>query len=222
MLFVLGLLTPGGSEAASRPRSRSRRQSTDRETLAAPATPKLAAPGSSLVVQLTAVTSGLAISSAWLVPETAASALLGWIGSLLLIYTVRARRAYLPAYGCGLVVNTVGFYWIYRTVSVFGGYGALASALIFAGFVLWGALLFLVFAFIHHNLGPFVDRLRAAVSDRDRRGRAGLDSPVSLALRAHADRVHAIRSACRHRGCDARHLRHVLVCRGRGPADRVS
>jgi len=58
---------------------------------------------------------------------------------------------------CGVIGHTVAFYWVYRTVSVFGGFGVLASALIFAIFVLWGSLLLLVFAVIHHNLGPVVD-----------------------------------------------------------------
>jgi len=96
---------------------------------------------------------------AWLVPETTAGALLGWLGACLLVWTVRARRAFLPAYCCGVIGHTVAFYWVYRTVSVFGGFGVLASALIFAIFVLWGALLLLVFAVIHHNLGPVVDGL---------------------------------------------------------------
>jgi len=56
-----------------------------------------------------------------------------------------------------VIGHTVAFYWVYRTVSVFGGFGVLASALIFAIFVLWGSLLLLVFAVIHHNLGPVVD-----------------------------------------------------------------
>jgi len=110
-------------------------------------------------VYLLAVASGLANSVTWLVPETTASALLGWLGACLLVCTLRARRAYLPAYCCGVIGHTVAFYWVYNTVSVFGGFGALVSALIFAVFVLWGALLLLVFASIHHNLGSFIDGL---------------------------------------------------------------
>ncbi|MFI5456933.1 MAG: apolipoprotein N-acyltransferase [Isosphaerales bacterium] len=158
MHFALGLLAPDRPNCGdSRSRSRTRpaltlRLSTEpeRESWADAANPFL---------YFLAVASGLANSVAWLVPETTASALLGWLGACLLVCTVRARRVYLPAYCCGVIGHAVAFYWVYRTVSVFGGFGVLASALIFAMFVLWGALLLLVFAVIHHNLGPVVDGL---------------------------------------------------------------
>ena len=101
--------------------------------------------------------SGLCISVAWFVTETIASALLGWISAALLIYGVRVRRDYLPAYCCGLVVHSVGFYWIFGTIADFGGFGLVVSALIFALYVASGAIQFSVFAFIHHNLGPKLD-----------------------------------------------------------------
>jgi apolipoprotein N-acyltransferase len=101
--------------------------------------------------------SGLSFSVAWLVTETIASAVLGWLAAALLIYSVRAQRAYRPAYCCGLVVYVVGFYWIYGTVARFGGYGVVVSGLIFALYVASGALFFLVFAWAHHNLGPRFD-----------------------------------------------------------------
>ena len=156
MHFALGLLAPdrpgrGASE------SRSRTWPVLAPRLAAAPERESGAEAADPLLYLVAVASGLANSVAWLVPETTASALLGWLGACLLVYTVRARRAYLPAYCCGLVGHTVAFYWVYRTVSVFGGFGVLVSALIFAIFVLWGALLLVVFAVIHHNLGPLVD-----------------------------------------------------------------
>jgi len=106
-----------------------------------------------------ALLAGAAIGLAWLVPETFASTLLGWVGAFLLVFAVRARRAYLPAYGCGLVGQCLGFYWVYGTISIFGGFGAIPSALIFALFVAFGALQFLLFALIHHHLGPLFEPL---------------------------------------------------------------
>jgi apolipoprotein N-acyltransferase len=106
-----------------------------------------------------AVLGGAAIALAWLLPGTIASALLGWIAAFLLVGAVRARRACLPAYCGGLVGHALGFYWIAGTVSVFGGFGAWASALIFALFVLLGAVQFLLFAFLHHHLDPSYDAL---------------------------------------------------------------
>ncbi len=109
------------------------------------------------LVYATFIASGLAFSVAWLVTETIASAILGWIAAALLIYSVRARRDYRAAYVCGLVVYVVAFYWIYETVAHFGGYGPVVSGLIFLLYVASGALFFLVFAWTHHNLGPAFD-----------------------------------------------------------------
>jgi apolipoprotein N-acyltransferase len=110
-----------------------------------------------LLVYGASLSSGLAFSVAWLVTETIASAILGWLAAALLISSVRARRAYRPAYCCGLVVYAVSFYWIYGTVARFGGYGFVVSGMIFALYVASGAVFFLVFAWIHHNLGPTFD-----------------------------------------------------------------
>lgn len=110
--------------------------------------------------------SGAAISVAWWFPDTLASALLGWVAACLLVYAVRARRAYLPAYCCGLVCCALGFYWVFRTVAEFSGLGTIPAALLFALFVIGSATQFLVLAFVHNNLGPFFERyaLRAAVA----------------------------------------------------------
>ncbi len=51
----------------------------------------------------------------------------------------------------------MGFYWIYDTVARFGGFGPIVSGLIFALYVMSGAILFVVFAWTYHNLGPTLD-----------------------------------------------------------------
>ncbi len=89
----------------------------------------------------------------------ASSAWLGWVATLLLVYGVRAGRAYLPTYCAGLVAHVVGFYWVYQTVRVFGGFGLPAAALVFAIFVVLGALQFLLFALIDRHLDPAFDTL---------------------------------------------------------------
>jgi apolipoprotein N-acyltransferase len=109
------------------------------------------------LVYVTSISSGLAFSAAWLMTETVASAILGWVAASLLIYSVRAQRALRPAYCCGVVVYLVSFYWIYGTIERFGGYGVVISGAIFALYVASGAVIFLVFAWTHHNLGPAFD-----------------------------------------------------------------
>ncbi len=111
------------------------------------------------LADVSSVLGGGVLAVAWLVPETASGALLGWVAALLLVYGVRGRRAYLPTYCAGLVGHLVGFHWVYQTVRVFGGFGPPAAALIFGLFVMLGALQFLLFALIHHRLDPVFDRL---------------------------------------------------------------
>ena len=104
-----------------------------------------------------AIASGLAFSVAWLVTETIASAVLGWVAAAL-AHLQRSRTTGLPA-GVLLRAGRLcrGFYWIYGTVARFGGYGPIVSGVIFALYVASGALFFLVFAWTHHNLGPMFD-----------------------------------------------------------------
>src|SRR4051794_20726515 len=110
----------------------------------------------SLRVSLASPLGGIVLAAAWLVPETVASAVLGWFAACLLVIALRSGRAYLPFYGCGLVGHLLGFYWVFGTVSTFGGFGAVPAALIFALFVATGAVQFLLIALVHHQLdGPF-------------------------------------------------------------------
>jgi apolipoprotein N-acyltransferase len=114
---------------------------------------------SKVALYLTFLAGGLVLAFAWLVTETIASAVMGWVAVLLLIYGLRRGRAYLPAYCCGLVGHAVGFYWIFGTVARFGGFGPIFAGLIFALYVATGALFFLLIAFFHHHLGPRFEAL---------------------------------------------------------------
>ncbi len=112
-----------------------------------------------ITAYVAAILGGAVLAGAWLVPETGLSAWLGGIAALLLVYAVRVRRAYLPLYCAGLVGHVIGFHWVYQTVRVFGGFEPPAAMLVFVGFVLTGALQFLLFALIHHYLDPAFDAL---------------------------------------------------------------
>jgi apolipoprotein N-acyltransferase len=143
-----------GGVASSR---RSRRRNNVKPNAVAPKGQPVGADSRALLVYGASLSSGLAFSVAWLVTETIASAVLGWLAAALLIYCVRARRAYLPAYCCGLVIYNISFYWMYGTIVRFGGYGLVVSGSIFAVYVASGALFFLVYAWTHHNLGATFD-----------------------------------------------------------------
>lgn len=108
---------------------------------------------------LAATLGGLALAIAWLVPLTAASALLGWVAAGWIVVMLRSSRALMPAYGCGLIGHAVGFWWIMPTVAGFGGFGPASASAIFALFVAVGALQFGLMALIHRNLGPRFEAL---------------------------------------------------------------
>jgi apolipoprotein N-acyltransferase len=62
--------------------------------------------------------------------------------------------------------HAVAFYWIFPTAREFGGLSAPAAAAVFALFIASGAVLLLLFAWIHHLLGSALDRfaLRSAIA----------------------------------------------------------
>ncbi len=116
------------------------------------------APSRTLIACLAALAGGIVTACAWLIPETVASAALGWAGAALVIWSLRLRALYLPVYCGGAVGHAIAFYWVFPTVSTFGGFGLLISGLIFGAFVVTGALLFLVLSIVHRHLPPVVDR----------------------------------------------------------------
>ncbi len=139
--------------------ARSRHRPAIRSQLAVQTGPRREGETRALRAYVAAILGGAVLAVAWLVPETASSAWLGGIAALLLVYAVRARRAYLPLYCAGLVGHLVGFHWVYQTVRVFGEFGPPAAGAVFAIFVVTGALQFLLFALIHHYLDPAFDAL---------------------------------------------------------------
>ncbi len=99
------------------------------------------------------------LGTAWLVPETAWSAVLGWMAALLMAYALRSRRGYLAAYCAGVVGHVIGFHWVFSTVMVFGGFGILGAGVVFALFAGLGALQFLAIAVIDRHLARLFDVL---------------------------------------------------------------
>jgi apolipoprotein N-acyltransferase len=149
------LVAPVGTASPVRPGHRP----SIRSRLAAQAGSRSEPRSRALPAYVASILGGAVLALAWLVPETGLSAWLGGTAALLLVYAVRVRRAYLPLYCAGLVGHVVGFHWVYQTVRVFGGFGPPAAALVFAIFVVTGALQFLLFALIHHHLDRAFDAL---------------------------------------------------------------
>lgn len=99
------------------------------------------------------------LGMAWLVPETGASAALGWVAALLMAYALRSGRGDLAAYLAGVVGHIIGFHWVYRTVVVFGGMGTPAAVAVFGLFAGTGALQFLAIAVIDRHLDRAFDAM---------------------------------------------------------------
>ena len=112
-----------------------------------------------LAAYASALLGGALLAAAWLVPETMMGAGLGGAAALLMVYAMRVRRGFLPLYCAGLVGHVLGFHWVYQTVRVFGGFGPATAGLVFAIFVVTGALQFLLIAVIHHHLDRVFDLL---------------------------------------------------------------
>ena len=73
--------------------------------------------------------------------KTVASAALGWVAAVLLIYSMRLPAGlHLPAYAGGAVGHAIAFYWAFPTVAPFGGFGLAISGLIFGLFIVTGQL----------------------------------------------------------------------------------
>jgi apolipoprotein N-acyltransferase len=106
-----------------------------------------------------AALSALCVAAAWLLPGGRAGALLGWAGVLATVLLARScRSAYLPVYLSGAITNALGFFWLTATISDFGGFNTLLTALIFLLFVTLSAVQYLIFAFIQRNLPEIFDR----------------------------------------------------------------
>lgn len=103
---------------------------------------------------------------AWWVPGTPLSAVLGWVSALLLVALVRRYPLYRAAYLMGLVLYTIGFYWLFTTIKDFGGFPTVPAAAVFGLFVVVSSLQLVAFLFLFKNLPAFLDRfaLRTAVA----------------------------------------------------------
>jgi apolipoprotein N-acyltransferase len=114
---------------------------------------------SQLKAYLWALTSGLLMALAWWVPGTGFSALLGWASALALVGAVlHPQASYKTVYSAGVVQTFLGFYWLFDTIRLFGGFPGYAAAAVFALFVLVSAGQNLVFLFVYRRLPEMLSR----------------------------------------------------------------
>ncbi len=105
--------------------------------------------------------------AAWWMPGTAECAALGWTSATLFAVSfLNPQRRILRSFVAGLLTYTGGFYWLYGTISDFGGFPFAAAALIFALFVVGSSVQFIFWAFAWERLPAWAARfgLRTALA----------------------------------------------------------
>ncbi|RMG41680.1 MAG: apolipoprotein N-acyltransferase [Candidatus Dadabacteria bacterium] len=104
--------------------------------------------------------STLFMGIAWWLPGSVLSAVFGWLSSIMLVSgTRKTSGAYLPLYLAGVLFQPLGFYWLFHTISDFGGFGVLPTTLIFLLYAVLSAVQWLIFAFFWRNLPQKFDFL---------------------------------------------------------------
>jgi apolipoprotein N-acyltransferase len=120
---------------------------------------------SQLKAYLWALTSGLLMALAWWQPGSSFGALLGWASSLALVGAVlHPQCSYKTIYAAGVVQTLLGFYWLFDTIRLFGGFPWYAAGAVFALFVAVSALQNVVFLFVYRRLPDMLSRAGLAVA----------------------------------------------------------
>lgn len=86
---------------------------------------------------------GVVLSLAWYFPNQPLGAALGWLAAPLLVGVSRSTKPYRAAWVTLTICHSLGFYWLFDTIRLFGGFGVLPSLVIF-----------LLFAFLSGLQGP--------------------------------------------------------------------
>jgi apolipoprotein N-acyltransferase len=120
-----------------------------------------------VIAWITTLVAAATLVAAWLTPGSVECATLGWTSVVLFVASLaqpahRIRRLFTA----GCVTYVGGFYWLYSTISDFGGFPWFAAAPIFLLFVVGSAVQFLIWAFAWQHLPQFFARwgLRTAIA----------------------------------------------------------
>ena len=100
-------------------------------------------------------------------PESILAAALGIISALFMAQAIRlSQRVYLDSYVAGFILQPIGFYWLFSTISFFGGFDLVATSLIFLLFIALSAFQYPIFVYFYKSLPGIADRfhLRLALA----------------------------------------------------------
>jgi apolipoprotein N-acyltransferase len=120
-----------------------------------------------VIAWITTLAAAATLIAAWLMPGSMECTALSWTSVILFVASLaqptgRIRRAFTA----GCITYLGGFYWLYSTISDFGGFPWFAATPIFLLFVAGSSIQFLIWAFAWEHLPPFFARwgLRTAAA----------------------------------------------------------
>ncbi|MCI5066226.1 apolipoprotein N-acyltransferase [bacterium] len=108
-----------------------------------------------------------ALGFAWWWPGSWLGLVLTWVGSVLLVCQVtHSPRPLRSLTITGILIQPLGFYWLFETIRTFGAFPWIVALGIFALFVGGSALQFTLFGWLYHRLPRQLDvfSLRAAIA----------------------------------------------------------
>lgn len=95
------------------------------------------------------VIAAVVVGEAFLLPGSWISVFLGWLAAVLIaVMCRRPQKLYRRLFLFGLVLHSIGFYWLPDTLSYFGGFPAPAAYLLFALYAAISSLQFLLFGWL--------------------------------------------------------------------------
>lgn len=111
---------------------------------------------------LTAVSIGVA----FLLPGQILSAVLGLFGVACLVAACHRNLNFKTVFLIGILTNCIGFYWLLKTISYFGGFGILPAVSIFSLYLAVSSLQFVLFLWLYRSLPNSLDKfaLRATLA----------------------------------------------------------
>lgn len=110
---------------------------------------------------LAPVIGSILLASGWWFPGGAWCAVSGFLAAWAFTHALLSEtptRRYMPFYMGGVVTNCAGFYWLYSTISVFGGFSFYAALPIFGLFLVLSAVQFLIVVLVVNNLPKRLER----------------------------------------------------------------
>ncbi len=113
-----------------------------------------------MIAWITTIIAAIANVAAWCVPGSAECAALGWSSVALFACSLtlplnRIRRLFVA----GLITYSCGFYWLYSTISDFGGFPWFAAVPIFLLYVVGSSVQFAIWGFAWQNLPDWLGKL---------------------------------------------------------------